>query len=184
MDSIECIYSAYKHYENSYEIGVLHNNRAASYLTWAIHNEDTNKNQDSLVNLAESAVLKSIEIYDHWLMRFQGLDQEEIKSIISDDFLEGLERYDADKQKKYLKNRIKEIEESNIETSRRMSVAYTNLGIVFRHRLLYDSAAFSYQKAIDLWDRNLTAENNLNILLGRPLKKRSFLQKLFPPDRD
>jgi hypothetical protein len=47
----------------------------------------------------------------------------------------------------------------------------------------YEKAINNYQKAIDLWDQNLTAENNLNILLGKPLKKRNLIQKLFPPKR-
>jgi hypothetical protein len=48
---------------------------------------------------------------------------------------------------------------------------------------MYDSAAFYYNNAIELWDRNLTAENNLNILLNRPQKKRNLIQTLFPPEK-
>ena len=66
------------------------------------------------------------------------------------------------------------------ETPRRLSVSYTNLGIMYRFREDYENAALSYKKAMDLWEDNLSAENNLNILLGRPLKKRSLLRKIFP----
>ena len=183
MDTIESIYSSVDHYKNSYEIGVLYNNRAASYLISALHNEEIDSAvQDSLVNLAEVASQRSIEIYDRWLEKFQNRNAEEIESIISHDFFPGLEKYyETDK---YLKNRIREIQKSQIETKRRLSVSYTNLGIVYRHQKLYESAAICYKKAIDLWDRNLSAENNLNTLLNRPIKKRSFIQKLFPPDRN
>src|SRR4030066_1830337 len=36
MDTVESVYSRIKHYKNSYEIGVLHNNRAAAFLTMAL----------------------------------------------------------------------------------------------------------------------------------------------------
>ena len=70
------------------------------------------------------------------------------------------------------------------ETDRRLSVCYTNLGVIERTRGNYQEAIMNYEKALNLWDRNLEAENNLNRLLGRPIKKRNLLQKLFPPDRE
>ena len=185
MDSIELIYANFDHYKDSYEVGVLYNNRAASFLTMALYTNDIKEiDQDSIINLAEIAVKKSIEIYNHWLGKFQNKSLIEIENIISNDFYTGLEKYNVDQKNKFLKNRINEIQDSQKETKRRLSVSYTNLGIIDRHKLLYESAANCYKKAIDLWDRNLTAENNLNVLLGRPIKKRSFIQRLFPPDRD
>lgn len=187
MDLIEAIYTATDHYKNSYEIGVLHNNRAASYLTLALYPVDSaniTRKQDSLINVAENAVYRSIEIYNQWMKVYGDKNEQEIKELISDEFFTGLELYNDDQKNKFLNSRIKEIKESQVETGRRLSVSYTNLGIIFRHRLQYDSAAFYYKKALDLWDRNLTAENNLNILLGKPLKKRNFIQKLFPPERN
>jgi len=37
LDSIEAIYQQFDDYKNSYEIGVVHNNRSAAFLTKAIH---------------------------------------------------------------------------------------------------------------------------------------------------
>ncbi len=185
MDSIELIYTNYEHYQKSYEVGVLYNNKAATFLTKALYLDSDYINiQDSLINLAEVAVKKSIVNYNEWLNIYQAKDKEEVKKIMSKDFFIGLENYDLKQQNKYCSNRINEILESQTETDRRLSVAYTNLGIIYRHKLQYDSAAYCYKEAVDLWDRNLTAENNLNVLLGRPLRKRSFIQKLFPPNRD
>lgn len=185
MDSIELIYTGFEHYKNSYEVGVLYNNRAASFLTMALYSGGIEiKEQDSLIHLAEIAASNSIIIYQNWLERFEDKSAEEIEQIISNDFYAGLENFEAKRKNTYLKNRVKEIEDSQTETKRRLSVSYTNLGIIERHKLQYEAAARCYKKAMDLWDRNLTAENNLNILLGRPIKKRSFIQKLFPPDRD
>lgn len=185
MDSIESIYSSIDHYKNSYEVGVLYNNRSASYLTMTLIAEDAETDvQDSLIDLAEAASSISINIYSQWLEDFQKKTSEEIENLIKPDFFIGLESYDAEEQHKFLSNRIKEMKNAQLETPRRLSVSYTNMGVIYRHRLQYEAAAKSYQKAIELWDRNLTAENNLNILLGRPIKKRSLIQKLFPPERD
>ncbi len=185
MDSIESIYTAVDHYKNSYEVGVLYNNRAATFLTILLYTEEMELiTQDSLLILAENSANYSIEIYDQWLEFYQDKDLAEIELFISDEFNRGLEHYDTKQKNNYLKNRVKEIQDSRTETKRRLSVSYTNLGIIYKHKLQYESAANCYKKAIDLWDRNLTAENNLNVLLGRPIKKRSFIQKMFPPDRD
>ena len=70
-----------------------------------------------------------------------------------------------------------------METDRRVSVCYTNLGIILRSRDDNEGAAEMYIKALELWEMNLEAENNLNRLLGRPLKKRNIIQKLFPPEK-
>ena len=98
--------------------------------------------------------------------------------------MEGLESITPDLKTKYIKARTKDIEKAILENDRRLSVCYTNLGIVFRQREQYKQAAEQYKKALELWDRNLNAENNLNVLLGKPLKKRNIIQKLFPPERD
>ncbi len=185
MDSIERIYTGYDHYKNSYEIGVLYNNRAASWLTMALYSDDIQqRQQDSLINLAEVSSKKSIDNYQYWLKIFQEKNSKEIENLIHKNFMRGLENYDEKEKNKFINFRIKEIVASQEETKRRLSVSYTNLGIIERHKLQYNLAAQHYKKAIELWDRNLTAENNLNILLGRPIKKRSFIQKLFPPEKD
>lgn len=185
MDSIEMIYNKTSHYQNSYEMGVLYNNRAASFITQALFSEGIEQEvQDSLLLNAERAAKKSIEIYDLWLDIYQDKNALDLEEFIALDFFIGLENY-SDKQKNiFLQSRIDEIQEAQIETKRRQSVSYNNLGIIYRHRLQYETAAHYYKQAIDLWDRNLTAENNLNILLGRPLVKRNFIQKMFPPSRE
>ena len=109
--------------------------------------------------------------------------ETELFELIKKSFLIGLDNYSQGQKQKFLKNRVAELKNAQEETKRRLSVSYTNLGLVKRHQLKYDSAAFYYKKAIDLWDRNLTAENNLNILLNNPIKKRNIIQKLFPPER-
>jgi tetratricopeptide (TPR) repeat protein len=182
MDTIESIYNRVDHYEHSFEVGVLYNNRAATYLSLLMHEEDLIVS-DSLLEAADHAINKSITIYENWLKDYDGKSEQELEKDLGEGFLAGLEAYDEVDQQKFLHKRIKEIIEAQMETKRRLSVSYTNLGVVYRHQLQYEAAALSYQKAIENWDRNLTAENNLNKLLGRPEKKRNLIQKLFPPER-
>lgn len=187
LDSIEHIYNGIEHYSESFEVGVLYNNRAASYLTMAIYDYKPERfsllSKDSLLKLAQSSALESISIYESWLAKYKGESLNQINKILQQDFFIGFENYTEKQKEKFIQSRIKEIETAQYETERRLSVAYTNLGIVYRHFEDYESAINNYQKAIELWDQNLNAENNLNILLGKPLKKRNLIQKLFPPKR-
>jgi tetratricopeptide (TPR) repeat protein len=185
MDTIENLYQHTNYYRESYETAVLYNNRAAALLSIYLQpqNEIIIGDTIEFITRAEKAVRKSIEIYQEWFSIFESKDESEIRKIIEEDFLEGLDAYPEKEQENFLSNRIKELVEAQTENERRLSVSYTNLGILKRHQEKYDSAAFYYQKAIDLWDRNLTAENNLNILLNKPLKKRNIIQTLFPPEK-
>jgi tetratricopeptide (TPR) repeat protein len=187
LDSIEFIYRKEKHFAESFEVGVLNNNRAATYLTMALYDYKPESymlySKDSLLQLAQISVQKSISIYENWIEVFKDKNQEQIKSFISANYLNGLEEAIAKDKERYINNRVEEILTAQYETKRRLSVAYTNLGIIHRHFEQYENAINNYQKAIELWNQNLTAENNLNILLGKPLKKRNLIQKLFPPEQ-
>jgi len=187
LDSVEHYYRQFDHYEESFEVGVLYNNRSAAFLTMALHDikpkNFQNYSKDTLLHLSKLNVLTSIDLYEKWLTDFETLTEDEIKSKIEFTFLKGLDKFSESEQQKFLKNRIEEIMTAQLETQRRLSVSYTNLGIINRHENNYKEAIQNYQKAIEIWSENLTAENNLNILLGKPLKKRNIIQKLFPPDK-
>jgi len=185
MDTIEGIYNSLSHYRESYETGVLYNNRAAAYLSIYLQPNSADFVDDTAVLIAdaEKSALKSISIYQNWYEIFEKKTREEIRTLIMNDFFSEMEPYTPEGKEKYLAKRVEEIYEAQNETLRRLSVAYTNLGMVKRYQNKYDSAVIFYKKAMDLWERNLTAENNLNILLNRPLKKRNVLQKLFPPEK-
>ncbi|MCF8346844.1 MAG: tetratricopeptide repeat protein [Bacteroidales bacterium] len=184
MDTIESIYSHHAHYKDSYETGVLYNNRAAAWLTLGVFGSFTDSvEQEAHISKAEQAVNKSIRIYETWQEEFGDKSKEQIARNISENFKRGLASYSDESQALFLQTRVSEIMDAREEIDRRLSVSYTNLGIVYRYREQYDSAAICYQKALVLWDRNLTAENNLNILLGRPLRKRNFIERMFPPER-
>ncbi len=192
LDSVEDVYQNIPHYQNSYEIAVIENNRAAAYLTMAINNQDDPVSldgvriltKDSLLNISDYHLQKAIHIYTAWIEQFHSLDRDSIESIIKINFFIGLSNEYLDKKEKYLENRVEEIQTAQLENKRRLSVALTNYGIILRHREKYEEAIEMYLRALELWDRNLAAKNNLNALLGRPMEKRSIIQKLFPPEKD
>lgn len=180
MDSIEFIYKQYPHYSESYEVGVLYNNRAATYLSIALSDSLL---QDSLFPLVKENAMTSIEIYSKWLNEFEDLSEEEITDKISPYFNEDDPVFEDKDINRFIRKRVKQIKEAQHETPRRLSVSHTNLGIVLRHQNNYEEAIEEYFKALELWPDNLAAENNLSILLGQPLKKRSIIRQLFPKDR-
>ncbi len=182
LDSMYDIYNLYDDYKYSYETGVIYNNKAALYLTIALF-ETTDANKDSLLDIAKINVEKSIEIYENWLSKFSNLTEPEIKTIIEPVYNSGNNIFEKDKIPKYINKRIKDIVSAQKETTRRLSVSYTNLGIVQRHKNELKNALKTYKKALELWEDNLTAENNINIILGKPVRKRTILEKLFPQEK-
>ena len=189
LDSIENIYKSVPHYANSFETGVIHNNRAAVYLSMAIGSGQEAETvgdslkADSLLRKSMLYAEKAIEIYTQWNAKFEGLGSVAVESKIKSEFLKDMPAGNSEAEE-YLENRVREIIEALPENSRRLSVAYTNLGVAERHMGNYEQAMQHYQKALELWDRNLAAENNINILLGKPIRQRGVLEKLFPPDNE
>ena len=192
LDSIEKIYRSCPFYHASFELGVLDNNRGAAMLTLALfgdsipgsRNPYAGLNKDSILDLAEARINRAILLYQDWNSRFSGKTAEQIREMIGDTFTAGLRDYDPSQVEKSLQNRILETLEAVEENMRRLSVCHTNLGVIYRLRKDYEEAAREYKLALELWDRNLEAENNLNRLLNRPIKERNILQKMFPPERE
>lgn len=191
LDSLEAIYQSIPYYSQSFEMGVITNNKAAAYLSMALYFDSnsisldgiTSLSKDTLLFLGEAASKQSIACYETWLKSFGKKSSKELEALLKADFLSGLGSYPLNRQDRFLQKRLEEMKKAQYETPRRLSVAYTNLGIVKRHGEDYEGAIHCYTKAMELWDRNLTAENNLHVLMGLPLKKRSVLEKIFPPEK-
>jgi len=192
LDSVEDVYKKFPHYQQSYEIAVLENNRGAAYLSLAINNNGKPVSLDGVQLLSKDSLLtrskyhlqKAIAIYESWLKTYEKKDEEAIHKSIHSIFFVGMNESDHKKRNNYLENRIKEIQTAQVENKRRLSVSLTNMGIILRHEERYMKAIALYEDALVLWDRNLAATNNRNILLGKPIEKRNFIQKLFPPEKD
>lgn len=183
MNSIETIYASFSHYKDSYEVGVLYNNRGAAFLAKALDSRLTNELKDSLLYQANENIQKSINIYNDWLSIWDLKNMEEINQMLKSDFGIDDSIFMGKKIDRYLNKRAIEIREAQLETYRRLSVSHTNLGMIARHNELYEHAVKEYFKALEYWPDNLSAENNLNILLKQPLKKPNILRRIFPKDR-
>jgi tetratricopeptide (TPR) repeat protein len=192
LDSIEQIYKSTAHYRESFELGVMDNNRAAALITVALYADSIPISSnpwsewpgDSIISLAEAYVNQAIAIYNNWNNQYVSKSKQQIQTMIESGFMVGLEKVEPDLRNKYLEARVREIEKAVLENNRRLSVCYTNLGLTSRYQGKYEDAVEHYKRALELWDRNLDAENNLNKLLNRPVRKRNIIQKLFPPKKD
>lgn len=184
LDSIEDIFTKVPGYSNSFEMGVVYNDRASAKILIAIYNLTDSMDKKVMLESAKNDVQKSIEIYQAWIDEFQSLSKEEIKNKISPYFNRNDKAFEGLDFEKILNRRVENIELAKVETPRRLSVSYTNLGIIFRHQLDFDNAIENYEKALKLWKLNPTAKTNINTMLGLPLEDESIIRKLFPPDRE
>jgi len=183
LDSMSNIYNKHDDYRNSYEMGVVYNNRVAVLITIALFETNDSLVKDSLLILAKKDALAAINIYNDWTSEFGTLTEVQIRAKVEPIYMASNNEFEIEKIEQYVNKRIRDIELAQTETPRRLSVCYTNLGIIFRHQGSYEEAINSYQKALELWSSNLTAENNINVILGRPIKERSVLEKLFPENK-
>jgi len=183
LDSMSSIFNKYDDYQNSYEMGVVYNNRVAVLITVALFETSDNHKKDSLLSLAKKDALKAINIYNQWIEEFGSLSEKQIRNRLEPIYYSNNSVFETGKNEQYLNKRTEDILLAQKETLRRLSVSYTNIGIILRHQNQYEEAIKMYKKALDLWSSNLTAENNINILLGRPIKERSVLERLFPENK-
>ncbi len=183
LDSIEDVYNKIPHYRQSFEVGVLYNNRASVYLTKALNDTSVEERRMHYFSMAEEFLRKGIHIYKNWIDRFGNLTENEIKSIVDTAFKEDTSIQVNDNIDYIIDNRVEDIILAQKETPRRLSVSYTNLGIIKRHQNKLKEAFKLYNKALELWSENHAAKNNLNIILGKPVEKQSILRKLFPPEK-
>ena len=183
LDSIDLIYAQFDDYQNSYEVAVLHNNRAAVLLNMALYESVNDLERDSMMSYSEDEIRKAIHIYDGWVLQFGKQNHDELRRYFRSIYQREFPLLDISLVDDFVEKRVKETETAQVEIYRRLSVTYTNLGIVLRHQNHVKKAVEYYQLALELWPQNLTAENNINILMGEPLKERSLLDKIFPPNK-
>jgi tetratricopeptide (TPR) repeat protein len=183
LDSIEDIYLSVPHYMDSYEMGVVYNNRASVFLTRALSDSAVEEIRQYYFSLSEKHLNKSMAYYTRWIDLFGDKSEEEITNLIQEEFSADGSLIQNKNLDAIIRSRIKEIRTAQLEMPRRMSVSYTNLGIIRRHENKPEEAIDYYIKALELWDQNHVAKNNMNILFGEPIEKQSVLRKLFPPER-
>jgi len=184
LDSIEAIFDRIPGYGNSFEPGIVFNNRGSAFLSMALYelNDSTEKNQ--LLGFAQNNLDTCILIYQHWIGKFENHTREELLVDVSPYFSSEDPAFQGKDVKGILNKRVDDLQLAQKETPRRLSVAYTNLGIVQRHKFMQTEAMESYIMAIKLWKDNFTARNNFNVLMGIDPEDRSIVEQLFPPDKD
>jgi tetratricopeptide (TPR) repeat protein len=183
LDSIEHLYQKVPCYANSFEMGVVFNNRASAWLTMALYKTHDSLQKVEMLELARREIIRSIRFYEAWIAQYESYTDKQIQAEVIRCFPSSDPIFQGKDYLRILNKRIDDIKLARIETPRRLSVSYSNLGIIQRHQYQQDSAIQSYIKALKLWKRNPTAKNNLNTLMGREPEDESIIQQLFPPDR-
>lgn len=189
LDEIERIYRNTPGYEQSYEIGVILNNKATVYLVQLetkILEKQNLKKEEMIETLAkaEKHTLEALAIYEEWQAKIGPLNKEDLFSVTKANFSPNDPELKGYNIEELIVKRVDDLEVAQIETPRRISVSLTNLGFINRYKGDLLEAKKNYEKAIELWERNYTAKDNLNMLLNQPIKKRSIVDRLFPPDKN
>jgi tetratricopeptide (TPR) repeat protein len=182
-DTIESLLISVPGYIESYEPGIVYNNRGSAYLSIALYATKDSTEKIRLLGLAKKGIDSSIVIYNTWLDKFSALTKDELSEYIKPFFPENEVAFSGKNYNKILQKRVADLVLAQKDAPRRLSVCYTNLGIILRHQYKQNEAVESYIKAIKLWKENYTARNNFNVLMGKPPRDRSIIDQLFPPDK-
>lgn len=188
LNSIDDIYKRTPGYEQSFERGVILNNKASIYLvmleTDLLNEEEiTRESMMETLKTAEQFTSQAIALYETWLSKMGGLSRQEVDRLVRQTFSADDPLLKDAPLEQVIEKRIDDIMTAQQETKRRLSVTYTNMGVISRYKGELLKAKEQYEKAIALWDRNYTAKDNLNVLLNQPVDKRSIIDRLFPPER-
>lgn len=190
LNRMKDIYESVSGYANTPEIGVIYNNQASVYLVkletdLLTLEENQIDREDMLIslNMARKLTEDAIGLYELWLKETGKLSESEIRTKITPFFNPDDKAFTGFNLSKIFEKRVEDIVAAQVETVRRLSVSYTNLGVINRYSGQLEEAKSDYEKAINLWDRNYAAVDNLNTLMNLPREKRSMIDRLFPPER-
>ncbi len=184
LDTIEAVFNKVPCYQGSFETGMVFNNRGSAFLSMALYEVKDSIERQKLLSFAGQNTDSAISIYKKWLNQYEHLPADSISKMLTPCFRPEDPSFSNSDSKVILKKRVEDVVLAQKETKRRLSVSYTNLGIVKRHQYLQNEAIDCYKQAIELWNDNFTARNNLNVLMGNPQNKRSVFDQLFPPDKN
>lgn len=184
----DLIYRNTDGYEQSFERGVILNNMASVHLVKLETSllSDVEIDRDAMLeslDTAEKYTLQAIRLYEQWLADMGELTRDKVEQRVRPTFVLGDPALVDVDVENVIQKRVDDIMLAQLETTRRLSVTYTNLGVIERYKGNLERAKICYEKAIGLWDRNYTAKDNLNVLLNQPVNKRSIIDRLFPPER-
>jgi tetratricopeptide (TPR) repeat protein len=184
LDSASAIYASFADYQQSFEFGVILNNKSSALILSALYDSTMSvPERNTVLSLAQSFCDSSIANYKTWLVEWGGLSSDEIATRIKPHMLENDPAFQGLNYEKIFEKRVKDIVVAQVETPRRLSVSLTNLGTIYRHTARQDSALLFYKEAIELWGDNRIAKSNLNVLMGGEPIEPSVIESLFPPEK-
>lgn len=180
LDQVEDIYIKTPGYAESYELGVIQNNRGSIFLIKA-EKDIINKTEEDTDNLkqAKQYITDSIEIYSRWIETINLLERDDIRKMVLPYFRKDDPAFANLNLEKIIEKRVDDITTSKVETKRRLSVSYTNLGIIYRYESNLEEAGKQYEQALELWPDNHVAQDNLNRLMGLPPEERNIVKQMF-----
>ena len=184
LDSVDSILKKVPGYKTSFEPGIVLNNRGSAYLSMALYKTTDSLERTIFLSFAKKNLDSSIVVYTNWLNKNEKLSKDELLNNEKPYFSVNNPEFRDRDYNKILNKRIDDLILAKNETPRRLSVSYTNLGIVLRHQYKQNEAVECYIKAIKLWKDNYTARNNFNVLMGKPPEDRSIIDQLFPPEKN
>ncbi len=184
LDSALSVFNSLPDYRNSYEVGVIFNNKCSALLIKVVYDSLAGEDVMSEVrNAARYYNDLSISVYDSWIGEWGTLDENGIEEKIRPLMKETDPSFTGFNYERIIKRRIKNIKLAQTETPRRLSVAFTNKGTLLRHSGKPDSAYYFYNRALGLWKENRVARSNISVLMGGEPVKPTVIESLFPPDR-
>ena len=184
MNNLEKKLNNIELYKNSYEIGVVYNNKASVYLLLAVYNEEYKNMKDSLFNMALIDFKKAKNIYNNWIEWKKNTNESDLKEYLNKQYNKDIKLFAEKDINEVIEQRIKDLDLAEIETPRRLSVVYSNIAVIKRHTNNLDDAIAYYSKSLELWPKNHEAKNNLNVLCGKKREEQSVINKMFPSKRD
>lgn len=184
LDSAGSVFRSYPDYENSFETGLILNNKSSAFLVSALYDTSvTSSEKDILLGFAMTYADSSIAVYRRWLGEWGHLGKKDVERRIRMEMLPSDRAFEGRNYGKLIARRVENQMTAQMETPRRLSVSLSNKGIIYRHIQKYDSAAGCFTEALTLWKNNRVAKSNFNVLMGGDPVKPGIIESLFPPDR-
>jgi tetratricopeptide (TPR) repeat protein len=172
-------------YAGSYEAGVIYNNACSAWLLSALYDSTLAVSEkEKMLSAAREFADSSLQIYRSWISHWGNLTEKRVHAAISPFFKPDDPAFAGRDHQRILDKRVRDILEAQKETPRRLSVSLTNLGTIHRHLNQPDSALLCFSQALQLWEENSTAKNNLSVLMGGEPVKPGIIRSLFPPDKN
>lgn len=185
LDSADSVFRSFPDYYNSFERGVILNNRTGVLLVAALYDTTVKaEEKNTLLELAMVYCDSSIAVYRQWINDWSNIERSSIELRMRKSMNAGHPAFKGRNFEKILARRVNNQITAQTEMPRRLSVSLSNRGIIFRHMMRPDSALICFKKSLELWKDNRSAKSNLSVLLGGKPVEPGMIESLFPPDKN